>query len=189
MSLAPHDGLLLVASRELLDPNFFRTVVLICRHSKEGSIGLILNRNTGMPVGKALSNLSVAGGRTEPLWLGGPVDGHNLWILHRRSDLPLPGPEIQKGVFFTADASVVKGVLRTNGPDPSGSVFRLFVGYAGWNAGQLEREILEGAWSVVPAGPACLFSEDPAGLWKEMTIRSLLPLGSGSRFMERVPLN
>ena len=178
MNLKPDDGLLLVASHGLRDPNFFHTVILLCRHSREeGTVGLVLNRCTQMPVGKALSDLEFAGGREEPLWLGGPVNERNLWILHRRADLISPGHEVMDGVFFTADAGVVKRLLKTNAPDREGAVFRLFVGYAGWSAGQLEQEVEQGAWNVVPAGPECLFSEEPESLWREMSIRAILPCG------------
>jgi len=170
------EGRLLVAAPELMDPNFFQTVVLICHHSeRDGTIGLVLNRCTEMSIGKALGDLPAAADRTEPMWLGGPVDTRNVWILHRRQDLISPGHEVQEGVFFTADAGVVKKILRTNGPDPDGSIFRLFVGYAGWSSGQVEREMEEGAWDVISAGPECLFSNAPDRLWREMSVRVLLP--------------
>ena len=168
--------MLLVSARGLLDPNFFRTVIILCRHGEdEGTVGLVLNRRTDLTVEQALGDLPAADGRDEPLWVGGPVDGRSLWILHRRRDLVSPGIPIQDGLFFTPDPEVLNSILKTNGPDGKGVIFRLFVGYAGWDAGQLEKEIEEGAWTVVPAGPECIFSEAPEVLWQEMTIRSLLP--------------
>jgi putative transcriptional regulator len=168
--------MLLVAAPTLLDPNFFHTVIFLCRHGEdEGTVGLVLNRCTDLTVEQALGDLSAADGREEPLWVGGPVDTRSLWLLHRRPDLASPGFQVQDGLFFTPDPDIWNSILKTNGPDTKGSTFRLFVGYAGWEAGQLEQEIAEGSWVVVAAGPECVFSEAPELLWQEMTIRSLLP--------------
>jgi putative transcriptional regulator len=77
MSLGPAIGHVLVASPGLLDPNFFRTVVLLCRYdAQRGAVGLVLNRPTEVTIGKVLPQL--ADGRDEPLWVGGPVDARSL---------------------------------------------------------------------------------------------------------------
>lgn len=183
------DGVVLVASPRLMDPNFFRSVVLICRHSpEEGSMGLVLNRPTEVQAGKVLSQVEAARERHEPLWLGGPVDGRCLWILHRRGDLPDPGHEVLEGVYFTGEARVVERVLATNGGDPAGLDFRLFVGYAGWDAGQLDHEVEEGSWAVVPAGAGAVFTDAPGSMWREMSVRAMIP-GLAAEDIRRAWLN
>lgn len=178
MALAPKAGRLLVATPGLLDPNFFRTVVLVCRHDdQQGTVGLVLNRPTEVYVGKVLPQ--IAAEREEPLWVGGPVDGRSLWVLHRRGDLEGLEDAVMDGVHFTHDPGVIRRLLASNGADVDGNMFRLFVGYAGWDVGQLEAELAEGAWHVVPTGPETLFGGESERLWHEMMLRSmLLPTGS-----------
>lgn len=163
-----------MATPGLMDPNFFRAVVLLCRYNPErGAVGLVLNRPTDLKVGKVIPQ--IAEGREERLWVGGPVDGRSLWVVHRRPDLPERGDEILEGVWFGAHPQMIRRLLRTTAPDKEGGIFRLFVGYAGWAKGQLEGEMEEGAWKVVPAGPETLVSGSPESLWGEMLLRSLLP--------------
>jgi putative transcriptional regulator len=174
MNLPPAAGRLLVAANTLLDDNFHRRVVLLCSYEPEqGALGLVLNHPSGVPVGDALPD--IAGERREQLWIGGPVDGRSLWMLHRRGDLSHPGQQVLDGVWFGAEGSVIRHMLQEGAPDPQGEVFRLFVGYAGWAAGQLEEELRRGAWAVVPAGAGVVFSSQAGSLWAEMQARSLLP--------------
>lgn len=188
MSLEPGAGRLLVATTGLLDPNFFRTVVLVCRYDAgRGTLGIVLNRPTEIEVGKVIPK--IASGREERLWVGGPVDGRTLWALHQRADLPQRGDEVLDGVFFGAHPRMIRRLLRTNAPDADGGIFRLFVGYAGWSAGQLEGEIEEGAWRIVPAGAPALFTGGHAGLWGEMTMRSLLTSGMDGGCIRNAWLN
>jgi putative transcriptional regulator len=168
-------GRLLVAADELLDPNFHRSVVLLVRHDPtEGALGLVLNRRTEIQVQHALGHVLAAASREESLWVGGPVDGRALWTLHRCPSLRAPGHEILPGVWSTCEAQAVEELLTSSPPDRLGGLFRLFVGYAGWSVGQLEDEIEEGAWDVVPAGWEVVFSPEPAKLWAEMRLRTRL---------------
>ncbi|MAG56458.1 MAG: hypothetical protein CMJ83_09220 [Planctomycetes bacterium] len=174
MSHGLEPGRLLVAAKSLYDDNFHRTVILLCRcHPEMGALGLVLNRPTEIPVGRVLPE--EAAGRKEPLWIGGPVDGRSLWIVHRRGDLDDPGEEVIEGVWFGAASSLIEGVLATNAPDAEGTTFRLYVGYAGWGEGQLEQEMEADAWKVVPTGMATLFTGATSSLWDDMMLRSLLP--------------
>ncbi len=182
MALELQAGRLLVARTSLFDDNFHRTVILICRYEAEsGALGVVLNRPTKVEVSTVLPG--VATDRSEILWVGGPVDGRTLWMLHRRADAPTRGDEVADGVWFGGDSDLIEHILATNGPDRSGNVFRLFVGYAGWGPGQLESELESGAWCVVPAGPPALFEGEAQTLWGEMLLRSELPGGDEPRLI------
>lgn len=186
MAFDPACGHLLVAAPNLLDQNFHRTVILLCNVDREGAVGLVINRPTSVQVGKVLP---IADGRVEPLWIGGPVDGQSLWALHRREDLGSSGQELMQGVWFGAESDVIRQLLATSAHDPSGEVFRLFAGYAGWGPGQLEDELEAGAWTVVPAGPSLLFDDQPGALWGHMRLRSWLPCGRDPWVISRAWMN
>ncbi len=187
-NLAPLPGRVLVAAPALGDPNFVRTVILVCRHDSEsGSFGFVLNRCLSIPLGKAAPDLGED--RKEPLWIGGPVEPRMLWILHRRNDLEGAGEVVVPGLRFTADPTVIRRVVRTNAPDPDAELMRLFAGYAGWGPGQLDAEIEEGSWSVIAASPATVFAGDPLSLWRGLWTRANLPGRDDPEVHRRAALN
>jgi len=152
-------GQLLVAAPILSDPNFHRTVVLVAEHGEEGAMGIVLNRPTDTAVGDALPELAPLAGPAEPVFLGGPVALESVLAVAELDD-----PEDASDLLFDAvgfvqepDVPVVRG--------------RVFVGYAGWSAGQLEAELEEESWLVLPALPDDLFSDDPDGLWSTVLRR------------------
>lgn len=184
MSQPPLTGHLLVAAPELLDPNFAQSVVLVGRHVPEnGAIGWILNRPTHLTLGEALAGNEEVPARNEVLWLGGPVETSRLWLLFRGR---LPGAErAQEQISFTPAAHLIRQVLVGEGPDPVAERFRPCMGYAGWEAGQLEGELSEGAWVVVPAGPEAVFTPGPRRMWQQMLQRAMLMRGEGLDLIER----
>jgi putative transcriptional regulator len=152
-------GRLLVAAPILSDPNFHRTVVLVAEHGEEGAMGLVLNRPTDTPVGDALPELAPLAGEDDPVYVGGPVALESVLAIAELDD-PADASELLFGtVGFVQEADVP--VLRG----------RIFVGYAGWSAGQLEAELEEESWLVLPAEPDDLFSDDPDGLWSAVLRR------------------
>ena len=152
-------GQLLVAAPILVDPNFHRTVVLVAEHGDEGAMGLVLNRPTDTSVAEALPALAPLAGEEERVYVGGPVALESVLAVAELDD-PADASELLFGaVGFVQepDVSVVRG--------------RVFVGYAGWSAGQLEAELAEESWLVVPAEPDDLFGDDPDGLWSAVLRR------------------
>lgn len=155
-------GSLLVAMPTLLDPNFRRTILFIARHeAEEGAMGVILNR----PQGKILSDLDDSTpepiGRV-PVFEGGPVERHQL-ILARMTLL-------ESGARFES-LGREDSALMTLGPGAEDShSMRAFVGYAGWSTGQLEREIAEKSWLIMPPEPALLETpetgDEGAAVWR-----------------------
>jgi putative transcriptional regulator len=152
------EGQLLVASPQLQDPNFARSLVLLVQHNKEGAFGLVLNR----PIAKTIQELWREVGSApchshQPVYLGGPVPGP-LMALHDRSDLAETQPA--PGVFFAAKKQHLDELVLTESP-----AYKLFVGHSGWGAGQLESELHQGAWRTMPANAEYVFSTDEV-LWE-----------------------
>ena len=152
-------GQLLVAAPILSDPNFRRTVVFVAEHGAEGAMGLVLNRPTETSVGDALPELAPIAGEEEPVYVGGPVSTSSVLAVAELED-----PDDASELLFGS----VGFVQEPNVPVQRG---RVFLGYAGWGAGQLESELEEEAWLVLPAEPDDLFSDDPDGLWSAVLRR------------------
>jgi putative transcriptional regulator len=172
MPSVPAAGTFLVASPGLMDPNFTHSVVLVCRHGPEGTYGLIVNRRTDRTVGDLESDAPLLEGRRDPLYLGGPVAGDTLQILHRGSDGVPGGLTVMNDVHLGGDPALLGHVL----PEPKAAAesVRFVLGCSGWGEGQLDSEIREGAWVVCPAIERYVFDPDPDTVWRRV-LRSLGP--------------
>jgi len=158
-------GGFLVASRDLLDPNFHQTVVLLLDYSEEGALGVIINRPTQVELDQMMSDLESAWEGAGTVWVGGPV-AHWQMVLLIRSTAALEGAErVFEDVHFTASRLVLEQMLQSE------TEFRTYAGYAGWGAGQLEGEIERGSWHVLPGDSDMVFDEAPLELWRELINR------------------
>jgi putative transcriptional regulator len=158
-------GRLLIASPALVDPNFARTVVLITEHAPEGAMGVVLNRPSETEVGDVAPELADVVVEGEPVFIGGPVQPQALVVLAEFSDSRAAAWIIAEDVgFVSADTEHgdVSDVVRRG---------RVYAGYSGWDAGQLEAELAEEAWIVEPPLPAELFPDDPLALWHDVLAR------------------
>jgi len=152
-------GSLLVAAPALLDPNFRRTVVLVAEHGDGGAMGVVLNRPSETAVAEAVPELAPLAGDDDPVFVGGPVAADSLLALAEVED-PEDAAELVLGaIAFVRDAGV---------PTLRG---RVFVGYAGWSPGQIEAELDEESWIVVPAEADDVFSDEPDELWSAVLRR------------------
>lgn len=176
-SIAPT---LLVSMPQLLDPNFLKTVVLLCEHGPEGAFGLVLNRPTETPAAAAVqlsppprANSGVA------LWVGGPVEPQRGWILLGHDPEEAEAVEIVDGLFLTSSQAVLRRLIETGE-----ARCRILTGYAGWAPGQLDHELAASAWLTADVDPALIFDTPASTLW-EVTIRrlgadpALLQMGHG----------
>ena len=150
-------GHLLVASAQLLDPNFARAIVFLVEHNSEGAFGLVINRPTQKTVQDIWREVGSAPCNSrQPLYLGGPVPGP-LLALHNRPSLaemePVPG------VYFAARKPFLDQLVLDECP-----AYKVFVGHSGWGEGQLENELEEGSWLTVPATAERIFATDDE-LW------------------------
>ena len=157
-------GHLLVAGPGLVDPNFWRTVVLIGEHSEDGALGVILNRSSETTVEEAVPELAVLAEEMGVVHLGGPVQPSAIVVL---ADFVEPDEArslvLESIGFLPSEVDpAVLGELRRA---------RVFAGYAGWGPGQLEGELDEGSWIVEPALAEDVFTQDPEGLWSSVLRR------------------
>ena len=155
-------GKILVARRQLLDPNFARTVILLVHHDEEGTAGLIINRQTKVPLSRLSKEMESAKGRSDPLYLGGPVEQSGLMALLRSRTKPEDAKPVVADIYLI---SVKAALEKTMASGVASSVFRLYLGYAGWDAGQLEWEMGQDAWEILPANAGIVFDPHPESLW------------------------
>jgi len=161
-------GMLLVATPALLDPNFADTVVLLLDVDENGALGVVLNRPSGVPVAEVLEGWGEVVAEPEVLFHGGPVSTEGalaVALLRAEDDVPVGFREIT-GQLGLVDLDTPVELL-----DGSLQGLRIFAGYAGWGAAQLDGEIAEGGWYVVPSQPFDVFRIDPAELWRDVLRR------------------
>lgn len=157
-------GRLLIASEKLLDPNFVHTVVLLIEYGEGGTLGLVLNRPSGMSLDQALPELEGAARVEEPLYVGGPVAIEQVTMLFTTGESH--GEQIR--VLGTVHAGWDRELLQRMVAKPAARErFRLFAGHAGWAPGQLEAEIEQGAWHIFQATEAIVFDTRSEALWLE----------------------
>ncbi|QZY28391.1 YqgE/AlgH family protein [Nocardioides coralli] len=167
-SQQPRAGMLLVATPQLLDPNFSDTVVLLLDVDDNGALGVVLNRPTAVAVSEVLASWGEVVAQPEVLFQGGPVSTEGalaVGLLRDSGDVPVGFREVS-GMLGVVDLDTPVELI-----DGSLTGMRIFAGYAGWGAEQLEGEIAEGSWYVVPSLPLDAFQEDPTELWREVLRR------------------
>lgn len=167
-SLQPAQGVLLVAGNRIQDPRFMESVILLLSAGPGGSMGLILNKPTATTVSSLFGGIGSIS-RGAPLFYGGPVGGHELLMLRRADRAPADWAAVVDRVFVTNSRMAMMDTLMTA---RIAEDVRVFAGYAGWAAGQLEREIGRGDWYLLPADAALIFRRDMTKLWLELFRKS-----------------
>ncbi len=176
----PGPGMLLVAEPFLKDPNFTRTVVLLCEHQDEGSFGFVLNRDYEYTLSDLLPDLE---GINLPVYIGGPVQKDTLHFLHQYpADIP-GGFRVAEGIYWGGDFEQAIRGLQENRLDPE--KIRFFIGYSGWTGGQLEDELREKSWLLTPAMKNLVFPSHPDQVWKD----SLRNMGGDYEMMINFPVD
>jgi len=171
-SLAPA---FLLSMPQLNDPNFKRTVVLLCQHDADGAFGLIVNRRVET-TGRVTVNLDppVTTDRELHLWIGGPVEPQSSWILvdnAREEDIEnraYGGMKITETLSLSRSPHLLRRLLEPNPPEHA----RLIVGYSGWGPGQLEAELESSSWLMSDVDPELIFNTPYERMW-EAAIRRL----------------
>lgn len=170
--MLPDPGWLLVASSTLRDPHFARSLLVVLEADAAGSLAVVLDRPTSLAVTEVLAPWEPLVSDPAVFFNGGPVDRDSALALGTlRSDQPPPG---------WRPLTPTLGLVYLDTPPESASGLladlRLYAGYAGWGPGQLDAEIAEGSWHVVPSSPADLFSPSPELLWRDVLRRQRAPL-------------
>jgi putative transcriptional regulator len=170
-------GQLLIAGPALLDPNFWRTVVLVVEHSEEGALGLVLNRPSETSVRESVPQLEELVELDEPLFIGGPVQPSSVIVLAQLED-----PDDAALISFD-DIGVIGTGTDPDQPPAGVRQGRAFVGHAGWGPGQLDSELERGDWITERARRADAFSDEPRELWGSVLTR----MGGSYALVARMP--
>jgi putative transcriptional regulator len=158
-------GQLLIAGADLFDPNFRRTVVLVTEHNDEGALGLVLNRPAEATVADAVPGLAPLVDDGEPVFVGGPVDPQSLLVLAEFDDPEESAATVFEDIgFVRGDADITLAAAATRRA-------RVFAGYAGWGAGQLDQELEANGWIVATARREDVFGEGNGELWSDVVRR------------------
>lgn len=165
--MEPATGSLLIAAPTMADPNFARTIVLLLDSSASGALGVVLNRPSELDVASVLEPWAELVVGPSVLFQGGPVETDSaLAVASVAADDDPVGWRRVFGSTGLVDLDAPVEIMAS-----AVSEVRIFAGYAGWGAGQLEAEIEEGAWYVVPAEPQDPFIDDPERLWSRVLRR------------------
>ena len=154
--------ILLVSMPQMADPRFARTVVLLCDYTEEGAFGLVVNRQMSQPAWQLVQTDPPV--RVDPelrLWMGGPVDPQQTWVLMADAQGPEEDQrEICPGVLLSASRTLTLSLLQA--PSPRA---RVIVGCAGWGPGQLDKELAESSWLTSAVDSSLIFGVEPDQMW------------------------
>lgn len=169
---------LLLAMPQMADPNFNRSVVLLCRHDEEGALGFVVNRPMDIDVADLLEgDFPIPGSPSLTAWQGGPVSPERGWLICRElpnqsEEDPEEFLEVCRGIYMSSSQTHLRNVLEQD-PEESGPHHsRLLLGYAGWGPGQLDAELIASAWLQIPVDENLIFETEATEVW-DKGIRSL----------------
>ncbi|MEQ9405028.1 MAG: YqgE/AlgH family protein [Cyclobacteriaceae bacterium] len=177
--IEPAKGDLLISEPYLPDPNFDRTVILICEHDENGTIGFVLNRGANIKLPDVLEE---SGSFDPDLFVGGPVEQDTLHFIHRSDHMKESSNVVAEGVRWGHDFDELLSLVNTGLITKSD--IRLFLGYSGWSPGQLLDEMKAKSWIVFKnASAELIFDRDNHELWKEC----LKSMGGKFRLISNYP--
>jgi putative transcriptional regulator len=160
--IKPEKGRLLISEPFLPDPNFERTVVLLCEHNEEGSFGFVLNKPAIVKVSEVMDELKSF---DHPIFIGGPVQQDTLHFIHRSPEIE-SGTEVRSGIFWGGNFENVLFMADTQQLMPE--QIRFFLGYSGWSAGQLDEELNENSWIVCDfVTEELMFETEASNMWRK----------------------
>lgn len=157
----PAAGILLIADPFLKDPNFLRTVVLLCEHRTEGSFGLVLNKQIDQTLDELVAGME---GFDFPVYYGGPVEMNTLHFIHQYPALIPDSINIGNGIYWGGNFESLSALIKNNSIEKDKVKF--FVGYSGWSDGQLLDEMKEKSWLTVVATSGIVFNTPDSEIWR-----------------------
>ena len=163
----PHSdlGLFLVATAQLENTGFQKTVVLITHHSEKGATGIAINRPSQFHLNDLFPQQQEIRRHRDHVYLGGPVQSDTLFVLMRTKRPHAGMYKVAKDLYFAAGIDALSHGLKNLSAD---ELVRTYVGFSGWAPGQLDEEIERGDWLVVHANPDIVFEQDNASVWKRL---------------------
>lgn len=153
----------LIAMPGMADPRFSQSVTYICEHNKGGAMGIVINQNATMSYSELFSQLSLNKDYKDdsPLLLGGPVQKERGFVLHSGNKKWTSTLPVSDEISLTGSKDILEDIAQHQGPEHA----IIALGYAGWNAGQLEQEIIENSWLTVPADKQIIFETPIEDRW------------------------
>jgi putative transcriptional regulator len=163
----PNSGQLLVSEPFLADPNFRKTVVLLCEHEAQGSVGFIINRLLDVDTDEIIPGLLNV---NFPIYYGGPVEQNTLHFIHKAGLLIDESFPVGDDIFWGGNIDQINILLESGKANEQD--FKFFIGYSGWGEGQLEAEIDQKAWWLTNLIQAEAFNENIEDIWPN-TVRTM----------------
>jgi putative transcriptional regulator len=157
-------GTLLIATPDVETGLFFRGVILVCEHNATGSFGLLINKPLELELPEEIMNPETLANPNVGIRAGGPVQTNQMMLLHTSSKHPSQTLEVCEDIFLGGDLQFLQDALA----DAKGPDIHLYFGYAGWGAGQLEREFLDGNWYIFPATAKLVFQTPAEKIWQKI---------------------
>ena len=157
----------LIAMPTMADPHFSHSVIYICEHSPEGAMGIVVNMPLSIHLGDVLQNMNIktddSGLTQTPVLAGGPIQQERGFVIHRGSTEKWESSlALTKSISITTSKDILFAIANHKGPKD----LIIALGYAGWDSGQLEREIAQNTWLCGPADPQVLFDIAPENRWR-----------------------
>lgn len=176
-------GYFLIANPVLPDPNFSRTVVLLCNHDDEGSFGLVINRSASIDTSKLFAEMGISGFPSGEIYVGGPVSPSQIFYLCRSEEALPELDKIFDGVYMGMSGELLDNLMiRLKNPEKN---IRFYLGYSGWGAGQLAGEMTQLSWLTAQAQDEFVFQKNEDGIWASV-VRSL---GKDYEYLIKAPVN
>jgi len=156
----------LIATPAIKDPLFASSLVYMCEHNEDGSMGLVINHPTTQHLEEIFDQLNIKCGdeniRNQPVYLGGPVQLEQGFVLHTTAGNWQKNIEISSGIYLTSSMDILEAIAVDKGP----SEYMVILGFSGWASGQLESELQENSWLTSSAGKELLFHENSDDKWQ-----------------------
>ena len=176
-------GSLLIANPVLPDPNFSRTVILLCNHNEQGSFGLVINRSTQLKAPDLFSDIDILRSYNAKIYMGGPVSQSMVFYLYRSSRNVIDLDEICSGVYLGSNLETLESLyLDIENPEEN---VRFYLGYSGWSGGQLDGEMEQNSWLIQNANEQFVFLDSEELIW----LKTVNSLGEKYQYLTKAPVN
>jgi putative transcriptional regulator len=171
-------GKLLVVPRQSPDPNFAESVVLLVRYAEDGTVGLMINRQTTLPASGVLRDLKGSSNYSQPVYAGGPVQMDLVQALLQLAAGPHDGTHLFGNMYLVSKKVDLEQALVAG---KGSKELRIYMGYCGWSRGQLENEVNQGGWFIFDGSEGIVFDAHPSTLWSRMIARTELHIAQLQR--------
>ncbi|MDH3219108.1 MAG: YqgE/AlgH family protein [Gammaproteobacteria bacterium] len=156
----------LIATPAIKDPIFASSLVYMCEHSQQGSMGLVVNHETSQVLDDIFKQLDIhcddESIRQQPVYIGGPVQLEQGFVLHSMAGHWQNSVEISTGIHLTSSVDILQAIAEGRGPED----YLVILGFSGWASGQLESELQQNSWLTSTCSPDLLFHEKPENKWQ-----------------------